>query len=118
SAVANLVSDLAGKAPTVHTHVEADVTGLVSDLAAKVPTSRLINTTAPVTGGGDLSADRTIGVDDFVPSGPGHARGLVPDPGASPGSTKFLREDATWVAPAGGSGLTYKQTLAVVSLRL
>ena len=45
-----------------HTHAESDVTSLVSDLAAKVPTSRLINTTAPVTGGGDLSADRTIAV--------------------------------------------------------
>lgn len=30
--------------------------------ASVVPSSRLINTTAPLTGGGDLSADRTLGI--------------------------------------------------------
>lgn len=39
---------------------ESSVTGLISDLAAKVPTSRLINTTSPLAGGGDLSGDRTL----------------------------------------------------------
>src|SRR5882762_8551225 len=29
-------------------------------------------------------------------SGPNHASGNVPDPGATPGTTKFLREDATF----------------------
>jgi hypothetical protein len=38
---------------------ESGVTNLVTDLAAKAPVARLINTTAPLTGGGDLSADRT-----------------------------------------------------------
>lgn len=42
-------------------------------------------------------------LDPFVASGASHATGLVPDPGASAGTTKFLREDATWVLPAGGS---------------
>jgi hypothetical protein len=83
---------------------ESSVSGLVADLAAKVPTSRLINTTAPITGGGDLSADRTIAISDFVASGGAHARGAVPDPGAVAGTTKFLREDATWQVPAGGGG--------------
>jgi hypothetical protein len=32
----------------------------------------------------------------FVASGASHASGLVPDPGASAGTTRFLREDATW----------------------
>jgi hypothetical protein len=40
----------------------------------------------------------------FVASGASHAAGLVPDPGASAGTTKFLREDNTWAIPAGGSG--------------
>lgn len=35
SDVASLVTDLAGKAASVHTHAESDVTGLVTDLAAK-----------------------------------------------------------------------------------
>ncbi len=38
--------------------------------------------------------------DDFVASGGSHASGLVPDPGASAGTTKFLAEDATWKTPA------------------
>lgn len=38
----------------------------------------------------------------FVASGASHAAGAVPDPGATAGTTRFLREDATWAAPAGG----------------
>jgi hypothetical protein len=43
---------------------------------------------------------------DFVASGGSHARGAVPDPGASAGTTKFLREDATWATPAGGGNVS------------
>lgn len=32
-------------------------------------------------------------------SGPNHAAGLVPDPGSTPGTTKFLREDASFQVP-------------------
>ena len=39
----------------------------------------------------------------MVASGASHAPGFVPDPPASSGTTKFLREDATWAVPAGGS---------------
>lgn len=40
-------------------------------------------------------------------SGANHAPGVVPDPGASSGTTKFLREDATWdVPPGSGSGVS------------
>lgn len=35
-------------------------------------------------------------LDDFVASGASHKKGLVPDPPASSGTAKFLREDATW----------------------
>lgn len=38
-----------------------------------------------------------------VASGASHAKGLVPDPGATPGTTKFLREDMTWNVPAGST---------------
>lgn len=37
-------------------------------------------------------------------SGANHAPGTVPDPGATAGTTKFLREDATWDVPSGGGG--------------
>ena len=69
-----------------------------------VPDTRSISTTAPLTGGGDLSADRTFGISDFVASGASHARGAVPDPGAAAGTTKFLREDATFAVPPGTGG--------------
>jgi hypothetical protein len=35
----------------------------------------------------------------FGPSGSTHAAGMVPDPGATAGSTRYLREDGTWDAP-------------------
>lgn len=41
---------------------ESKVTNLVADLAAKVPTARTITTGAGLTGGGDLSANRTLSV--------------------------------------------------------
>ncbi|MGD0796695.1 MAG: hypothetical protein ABR910_03135 [Acidobacteriaceae bacterium] len=42
----------------------------------------------------------------FGPSGTLHAPGVVPDPGATVGSTRFLREDGSWTAPpAGGPAL-------------
>lgn len=40
-------------------------------------------------------ADKT----SFGASGTNHSSGLVPDPGATQGSTKYLREDGTWQTP-------------------
>ena len=37
----------------------------------------------------------------FSPSGTNHSQGLVPDPGATQGTTKYLREDGTWAVPEG-----------------
>jgi len=53
---------LAGKANASHTHAESDVTGLVSDLAGKVPTSRQVSAGTGLSGGGDLTADRSLAV--------------------------------------------------------
>lgn len=36
----------------------------------------------------------------FGASGSSHAVGIVPDPGASAGTTRYLREDGTWDVPA------------------
>lgn len=55
--------------------------------ASGVPTMRAI-----------VSADVPV----FVASGTSHAAGAVPDPGATAGTTRFLREDATWATPTGG----------------
>jgi hypothetical protein len=47
----------------------------------------------------------------FIASGVGHAPGAVPDPGSMAGTSKFLREDATWVNPAAaGPGAIIAQT--------
>jgi hypothetical protein len=43
----------------------------------------------------------------FGASGATHAPGIVPDPGATAGSTRFLREDGTWSAPSGGGTATF-----------
>ena len=39
-------------------------------------------------------------------SGSGHAAGLVPDPGAVAGISRYLREDGTWAGVAGAAGGT------------
>ena len=40
----------------------------------------------------------------FGASGTAHALGAVPDPGATAGTARFLREDGIWAAPTTGSG--------------
>lgn len=60
-----------------------------------VPSTRRIDTTPPLRGGGDLSANRTHTIDQFSATG----SGVVPQ---SPGGTgTFLRADGTWVVPPG-----------------
>jgi hypothetical protein len=72
---------------------------VASTVTPGVPTSRTISTTAPLAGGGDLSADRTLTISTFT-SG---ASGIVPASGG--GTVNFLRADGTWAAPAGGGGV-------------
>jgi len=53
----------------------------------------------------DLTAtEATAMLDVAVGSGTGHSKGLVPDPGGSAGTAKFLREDMSWAAPPSGGG--------------
>jgi hypothetical protein len=78
---------------------EAQVINLVTDLANTVPTSRAVNTTSPLAGGGPLSGDLTLTVGTF-----GNAvSGVVPASGG--GTTNFLRADGTW-APAGAGSVS------------
>ncbi|KVR16123.1 hypothetical protein WK11_25470 [Burkholderia ubonensis] len=61
----------------------------------------------PTSGGAAAPTFRAlVGADIpvFVGSGSSHAPGGVPDPGATAGSTRFLREDGSWAVPAGGGG--------------
>jgi hypothetical protein len=59
---------------------------------------------SPPLTGGTITTTGTIGCPPAVASGGSHASGCVPDPGASAGSTKYLREDMTYVVPSGSGG--------------
>jgi hypothetical protein len=65
SGVTNLVTDLSGKAPTVHTHAQADVTGLVTALAAKEPVITA-GTTSQYWRGDKSWQTLTIPADDVI----------------------------------------------------
>jgi hypothetical protein len=49
-------------------------------------------------------------------SGADHAAGIVPDPGATAGAVKFLREDASWDVPAGSGGTVNSVGLSLPSI--
>ena len=121
--------------PTFRALVASDIpalsygTGTVTSVGLSLP-SELTVSGSPVTGSGTLSASwatetahyafmapvgggtpsfRAVVASDlpvFVASGASHAAGIVPDPGASAGTTKYLREDATWAAPPGSTSGT------------
>jgi hypothetical protein len=76
---------------------------LVDGGGAPVLKTRQVATTAPLTGGGDLSADRTLGISNFTgDSGSGGAAGAVPAPGAGDASGgKYLKADGSWAVPPG-----------------
>lgn len=58
--VTGLQSALDGKADASHTHTAAAITDLSTTLAAYAPTARQITGTGSLSGGGDLSADRSL----------------------------------------------------------
>jgi hypothetical protein len=95
---------------------ESQVTNLTTDLAAKATATRAINTTAPLTGGGDLSADRTLAISNFTgDSGSGGAKGAVPAPAAGDAAAgKFLKADGAWTAPPGSGAQPYDVVCSLV----
>lgn len=54
----------------------------------------------------------------FGASGASHSVGAVPDPGASAGTTRFLREDGSWSAPSGAGTVTNSGNLTSNNLVL
>jgi hypothetical protein len=85
---------------------------LATQTSGTLPAASLPATTSPCSGvqfSIGLNAGGTSNCatpPTFVASGASHAVGYVPDPGSSAGITRFLREDATWVAPSAGGGVT------------
>jgi hypothetical protein len=124
------------------------ITGSNTATYEAVPNAALANSTMTLAGtstalGGTLTLDQITGLSavgmvkrsganalviataktdywdtTLVAEGGTHNAGLVPDPGATLGTTKFLREDGTWVAPPGGAGVpaggTANQVLAKI----
>ena len=64
----------------------------------KADKTTTITTTAPLTGGGDLSASRTLDISTFTTT----VKGAVPPPTTVAGN--YLKDDGTWATPAGGGG--------------
>jgi hypothetical protein len=72
-------------------------------LSTGVPTSRQVIAGTGLSGGGALTADVTLSALPMIASGATGRGGTVPTPGATAGTTKFLREDATWGVPVGAA---------------
>lgn len=58
---------------------------------------------AGATGATGLTGPAGASYSVFGASGSGHSTGIVPDPGSTAGTARFLCENATWATPAGGT---------------
>lgn len=78
--------------------------GTGADLSATGGTHQVLRQS---TMGGAITVSALAAADlpVFIASGGSHAAGAVPDPGSSSGTTKFLREDASWQVPPGGMAI-------------
>ncbi len=96
-----------------------DVTNAAGSLALTIATNAVTNAkaaqmaastlkgnnTGAAANAADLTATQvTAMLDTAVASGASAKKGLVPDPGTTAGTTRFLREDMTWFTPPGGGG--------------
>lgn len=100
SDITGLTSDLAGKAAVSHSHSESDITGLVSDLASKAASSHS-HAESDITGlvsdlAGKASTSHSHGASDIT-SGTLAAARLGT---GTPSSANFLRGDSSWQALA------------------
>jgi len=93
-----------------------------SATATALQTGRTFSLTGDATGtsatfNGTANASIPVTLVNFGASGASHKHGAVPDPGAVAGTTKFLREDATWAVPpsSGGTVTAVTGTAPVVS---
>ncbi|MEP7234129.1 MAG: hypothetical protein ABI778_02420 [Ignavibacteriota bacterium] len=88
SSAANTLSKLAGNITATKKFLTQTGTGAVSAAPA-------------------WNAITAADVPVMVASGASHAAGIAPDPGVTSGTTKFLREDATWAAPPATTSISH-----------
>jgi hypothetical protein len=82
-------------------NIQLGASGTLSN-AGLANSSLTVNLAAPGTGGGAVSLGGTLSLAMPVcAEGGSHNSGLAPDPGATPGTTRFLREDCTYAVPPG-----------------
>ena len=101
----NTFSSFIANAPVAGSPGSSDAIPVVQDETThRIPGSsamdylganRTINTTLPITGGGSLGSNLTLGINTFTTS----ASGVVPASGG--GTINFLRADGTWAIPTG-----------------
>lgn len=103
----------------LHRALQEGIATTDTEIGPSSPTTANITATLPVVvTPSPLTSIGVISINDFVASGASHKRGTVPDPGGSAGTTKFLREDATWAVPAGGGSTGYAIVMAKVFGRI
>ena len=73
---------------------QGELEGLNFIVTTKANSSTTIATTAPLTGGGSLAANRTLAINTFTDT----VKGAVPPPTTATG--KFLKDNGTWDTPA------------------
>ncbi len=93
------------------TVAQSQVTGLSTALSGKADTTRTISTTAPLTGGGDLSANRTLGITTGTTTGTVAAG----DDSRIVGAVQTGRTITTTAPLSGGGDLSANRTLTVAN---
>ena len=74
----------------VNTSVIATVAAVTASNSVKADKATTITTSPPLTGGGDLTNNMTLSINNFTSA----LRGTVPPPGTVTG--KYLKDDGTW----------------------
>ena len=103
---------------------ESQVTDLTTDLGNKVPTSRTISTTAPLAGGGDLTADRTLSIADATTAVKGAVQltnstsSTSTTTAATPNSVKTAYDLANAALPLAGGTMNFGAGLNMNSGRV
>jgi hypothetical protein len=98
------------------TDVDVQAYGTIEYNGTPLTERSILNFESPLRAADSSSPARTdITIDVFGGSGASHSTGAVPDPGAVSGTTRFLREDATWAVVVSGPATSVTVDATAVS---